>query len=79
MLLVIERSTQTRKQPQEMFCKVGATYENVFILNVLHVDFILLDGNEKNIFSLRAAAQISESYKIRSKCEAYQQLMEKFK
>ena len=36
------------------------------LLKVLHVDFILLDGNEENIFSLRAAAQISESYKMRT-------------
>ena len=49
------------------------------MLKVLDVDFILLDGNEKNIFSLRAATQIFESYNIRSNFEAYQQLMEKLK
>ena len=49
------------------------------MLKVLHVDFKLLDGNEKNIFSLRATAQISESGKVRSNYEVYQQLMEKLK
>ena len=39
----------------------------------------MFDGNEKTIFSLRAAAQIFESCKIRSNCEAYQQLMEKLR
>ena len=81
MPLAIERSKQARKQPQEMFCKVEAprNHENFFMLQVLHVDFNLLDENEKNIFSLRAASQISESYEIRSNCEAYRQLMEKLK
>ena len=76
VLLVIERRKQARKHPQEMFLE---TSENFFMLKVLHVDFNLLDGNEKNIFSLRAAAQISGSCKIRSNCEAYQQLTEKLK
>ena len=49
------------------------------MLKVLHVDFNLLDGNEKNIFSQRTAAQISKSCKIRRNCKAYQQLMEKLK
>ena len=64
-----------------MFCKVGIleTPENFFILKVVNVDFNLLDGNEKNIFSLRGAAQISKSGKRRSNCKANQKLMEKLK
>ena len=81
MLLVIKRRKEIQKQTQEMFYKVRIleTPENFFTLKVLHVDFNLLDGNEKNIFSLRGAAQISESGKRRSNCKANQQLMEKLK
>ena len=81
VLLVIKRRKQIQKQTQEMFCKVGIleTPENFFILKILHVDFNLLDGNEKNIFSLKVAAQISESGKRRSNCKVNQHLMEKLK
>ena len=61
MLLIIEHSKQTRKQPQEMFCKVGAPRNLRILLHVesSSVDFILLDGNEKNIFSVTAFPKVT--------------------
>ena len=86
--VVIEDRRQAPKQPQELlhvetsrrFCE---GFKNTFFTEhlwtiaseLLHVDFNLLDRNEKNIFSLIVAAQIFECCKIRSNCEAYQQLM----
>ena len=85
--LVIEDRKQARKQPRE----VGVLrnfLENFFMLKLpedfekllttpelLHVDFNSLDGNEKNIFSLKAAAEISKYCKIKSNCEEYLQQM----
>ena len=68
LLLLIERRNQARKHPQELFCKVRAPRN---LWELLHVGFNLLDGNEKNIFALRAAAQISECCKIRNNCKAH--------
>ena len=59
------------KHPQKLFCTHGLLESpgNLFMLKLLHVDFNLLDGSEKNMFSLRATAKISECCKIRSNCK----------
>ena len=63
----VKKCTPWRKHPQELLCKVRAPR----FLWKLHVDFNFPEGHEKNIFSLRAAAQISECCKIRSNCKTH--------
>ena len=75
LLLVIER--KHRSTPKSCSVKYGLleASKNFFMLELHDVDFKLLDGNEKNIFPLRAAAQLSEYCKIGSNYKAHQQLM----
>ena len=62
-----KKCTPSRKHSQELLCKVRAPR----FLWKLHVDFNFSEGHEKNIISLRAAAQISECCKIRSNCKTH--------